>query len=216
MTKRIVIVLSVLAVLLLIGVACAQVTYEFHCTGQGNMVKEGDPVVYSGLIDSGDLASGEWTITIDDSGWQPVGNDSLRWDYIWRSHYVYEEWACHWIGTFDGSDLFLSHAGHGTMSGTCCMFFIILDWNCNGMLDPYECMDGPLGAEILIDDQGTEAYAGLCGPGIFEGLYFHDFDPGSPTYMLDSVDFEMRLELDCCGASTIQQSAWGNIKSLFR
>ena len=67
--------------LMFASVAYSQVHFEFHCTGSGNMVKD-SPVIYAGAIDGGDLAPGTWTITVDDLGWDPVGNDALRWDYL--------------------------------------------------------------------------------------------------------------------------------------
>jgi hypothetical protein len=203
----------VAAALMVVGVAYAQVHFEFHCTGSGNMVKTGDPVVYSGPIDGGDLAPGTWVITIFDTGWPPVGNDAVRWDYIWTTYYVYDPGAYIWTGTFDNNHLFLEKTGVGTMQGTCDMTYQIIDMNGNGVLDPEECMDGLSGAVIIIQD-GTGDYAQLCGQGTYEGFYFRDCEPVSPTYMLDNVDFNMQLDLEDCGMAT-GSSTWSAVKSLF-
>ena len=72
------VLIATAAVLLLAGVASAQVTYSFHCAGTGNMVKD-SPVVYSGNIDTGDLAPGTWQMVVDDTGWPAVGDDAARW-----------------------------------------------------------------------------------------------------------------------------------------
>jgi hypothetical protein len=203
----------VAAVLLLAGVAGAQVHYEFHCTGTGNMVKD-SPVVYTGPIDGGELAPGTWTMTIDDTDWPATGDDAVRWDYLWTNVYVYDPGLYIWTGLFDNNGLFLEKTGDGTMSGNCDMTFQIIDYNGNGTLEPDECFDGLSGAVIIIDD-GTGIYAHLCGDGTYEGFYFRDCDPVSPTYMLDNVDFNMQLDLNDCGMS-VDASTWGAVKGLFR
>jgi hypothetical protein len=205
--------IAMAASLLLVSLAGAQVHFEFHCTGQGNMVKD-SPVEYDGLIDGGDLAPGEWKITVPTPGWPPVGDDAVRWDYIWVNYYVYDPGLMLWTGFFDVNTLFLDKTGDGTMSGTCDMTFQIIDFNGNGVLDPDECMDGLSGAVIIIDD-GTGDYAHLCGDGTYEGFYFRDCFEGSPTYMVDDVDFNMQLDLQDCGMSA-DPSTWGAVKGLFR
>jgi hypothetical protein len=79
----------VAAALLFAGVAFAQVHYEFHCTGSGNMAQD-SPVVYGGQIDGGDLAPGTWTITVDDTGWPPTSTPVVRYNHIWAAYYVYD------------------------------------------------------------------------------------------------------------------------------
>lgn len=188
------------------------VHFEFHCTGSGNMVKI-SPVVYSGAIDGGDLAPGTWSMAIDDGAWPAVGNDAVRWDYIFANYYVYEPGPQLWTGTFDNNDLFLDKTGVGTMTGICDLTFQIIDMNGDGIVDPSECMDGLSGAVIIIQD-GTGDYVELCGQGTYEGFYFRDCDTGSPTYMLDNVDFNMQLDLDDCAMAT-GSSTWSAVKSLF-
>ena len=198
--------------LMFASVAYSQVHFEFHCTGSGNMVKD-SPVIYAGAIDGGDLAPGTWTITVDDLGWDPVGNDALRWDYIWVNYYVYDPGAFIWTGTFDNNHLFLEKTGVGSMQGVCDLTFQLIDMNGNGILDPEECMDGLSGAVIIIQD-GTGSYAELCGEGTYEGFYFRDCVVASPTYMLDNVDFNMQLDLEDCAMAT-GASTWSAVKSLF-
>lgn len=200
-------------VLMFVSVAYAQVHYEFHCTGSGNMVKTGGPVVYGGQIDGGDLAPGTWFMEIDDSAWPPVGGDALRWDYIWVNYYVYNPGAFIWTGTFDNNYLFLEKTGTGSMQGTCDLTFQIIDMNGNGTLEPEECMDGLSGAVIIIQD-GSGAYAHLCGQGTYEGFYFRDCIVANPTYMLDNVDINMQLDLEDCGMAN-SPSTWSAVKSLF-
>jgi hypothetical protein len=209
--KKVVILIAV--ALMFVSVAYAQVHFEFHCWGAGNMVRTGNPVIYSGQIDGGDLAPGTWQITVYDTGWPAVGNDALRWDYIWTNYYVYNPGACIWTGTFDDNDLDLEKTGTGTMHGTCDLTFQIIDMNCDGIVQPSECMDGLSGAVIIIHD-GSGAYAHLCGQGTYEGFYFRDCDTGSPTYMLDNVDFNMQLDLEDCGMAA-RVSTWSAVKSLF-
>lgn len=198
--------------LMFASVAYSQVHFEFHCTGSGNMVKD-SPVIYAGAIDGGDLAPGTWTITVDDLGWDPVGNDALRWDYIWVNYYVYDPGAFIWTGTFDNNHLFLEKTGIGSMQGVCDLTFQLIDMNGNAILDPEECMDGLSGAVIIIQD-GTGSYAELCGEGTYEGFYFRDCVVASPTYMLDNVDFNMQLDLEDCAMAT-GASTWSAVKSLF-
>lgn len=206
-------VLVMFAVALMVaGVAYAQVHFEFHCTGSGNMVKN-SPVVYAGDIDGGDLAPGTWTITVTDVAWPPVGDDAVRWDYIWANYYVYDPGPQIWTGTFDNNALFLDKTGVGSMTGICDLTFQIIDMNGNGIVEPSECMDGLSGAVIIIQD-GTGPYAQLCGQGTYEGFYFRDCDTGSGTYMLDNVDFNMQLDLDDCGMAN-SPSTWSAVKSLF-
>jgi hypothetical protein len=198
--------------LLVAGVAAAQVHYEFHCAGTGNMVQD-SPVVYAGNIDGGDLAPGVWSITVNDAGWPPTSTPAARWDHIWLTYYVYDPGLMIWTGFFDNNILYLEKTGQGSMSGTCDMTFQIIDMNGNGIMDPEECMDGLSGAVIIIED-GTGIYAHLCGDGTYEGFYFRDCGVGSPTYMLDNVDFNMQLDLEDCGMST-QPATWSAVKALF-
>jgi hypothetical protein len=207
------VLISVAAVLLLVGVAGAQYHYEFHCAGMGNMVQE-SPVVYTGNIDGGDLAPGIWQITVPDAGWPGTGDWAARWDHIWATYYTYDGGSQVWTGFFDGNHLYLEKTGAGSMQGTCDMTFQIIDLNGNQIMDPEECMDGLSGAVIIIED-GTGIYAQLCGDGTYEGFWFRDCDTGSPTYMLDMVDFNMFLDLEECGMGT-DASTWGAVKSLFR
>jgi hypothetical protein len=198
--------------LLVAGAAYAQVHFEFHCTGTGNMVKD-SPVVYDGDIDGGDLAPGTWTITVGDGAWPPVGNDAVRWDYIWLNYYTYDGGIFVWTGTFDNNDLYLEKTSVGSMTGVCDLTFQIIDMDMDGIVDPNECMDGLSGAVIIIQD-GTGPYAQLCGQGTYEGFYFRDCDTESPTYMLDQVDFNMQLDLQDCGMAN-SPSTWSAVKSLF-
>jgi hypothetical protein len=207
-------VLVMFAVALLVaGVAYAQVHFEFHCTGSGNMVKTGDPVVYSGPIDGGDLAPGTWLMEVDDSGWPPVGDDAVRWDYIWINYYTYDPANFIWTGTFENNYLYLEKTSVGSMTGISDLNFQIIDMDMDGIVDPGECMDGLSGAVIIIQD-GTGPYAQLCGQGTYEGFWFRDCDPVSPTYMFDNVDFNMQLDLDDCGMAN-SPSTWSAVKSLF-
>jgi hypothetical protein len=202
------------ATLLLVGVASAQpYHFDFHCTGSGNMAQD-SPIIYSGQIDGGDLAPGNWTVTVDDTGWPPTGTPVVRWDYIFATYYVYDPGLQIWTGLFDNNDLFLEKIGVGTMQGVCDMTFQILDLNGNQIVDPTECMDGLSGAVIIIED-GTGDYVHLCGDGTYEGIWFRDCDEVSPTYMLDNVDFNMQLDLEDCAMAT-DVATWGAVKSLFR
>jgi len=207
------VLIATAAVLLLAGVASAQVTYSFYCVGTGNMVKD-SPVVYSGNINTGDLAPGIWTITIDDAGWPAVGDDATRWAYIYTNYYVYDPVAFVWDGFFQQNLLYLEKTAIGTMNGDCDMSIQIVDFNMNGIIDGNECFDGLSGAVIIIED-GTGAYAQLCGNGTYNGSYFRDCDELSATYMLDNVDFNMQLDLVDCGMSA-EASTWSAVKSLFR
>lgn len=200
------------ATLLVAGVAAAQVHYEFHCAGSGNMVQDSPPA-YTGNIDGGDLAPGTWLMQVDDTGWPSIATPALRWDHIWVTYYVYDPGPQIWTGFFDGNYLFLEKTGQGTMQGVCDMTFQIIDLNGNGTLDPEECMDGLSGAVIIIED-GTGIYAHLCGDGTYEGFYFRDCDEVSPTYMLDNVDFNMQLDLEDCGMDT-KPATWSAVKALF-
>jgi hypothetical protein len=200
------------AALMFAGVAYAQVHFEFHCTGAGNMVKD-SPVVYAGQIDGGDLSPGIWEIDVPDGSWPAADNEAARWAYIFATYYVYDPEVQIWTGTFDDNFLYLEKTGTGSMQGTCDLTFQIIDFIPNGIVDPEECMDGLSGAVIIIQD-GTGEYVQLCGQGTYEGFYFRDCDTGSPTYMLDNVDFTMQLDLEDCGMAT-GASTWSAIKGLF-
>jgi hypothetical protein len=206
-------VLAMVAVALLVaGVAAAQVHYEFHCAGTGNMVAYSPPV-YSGNIDGGDLAPGTWLMTvIEDGSWPDLTDPAARWAYIWTTYYVYDPGLLIWTGVFDCT-LDLEKNGQGTMFGYCDLVFQVIDMNGNGVMDPEECMDGLSGAVIIIED-GTGIYAHLCGDGTYEGFYFRDCDEIGPTYMLDNVDFNMQLDLEDCGMDT-KPATWSAVKALF-
>jgi hypothetical protein len=207
------VLIATAAVLLLAGVASAQVTYSFHCAGTGNMVKD-SPVVYSGNIDTGDLAPGIWTMMIDDAGWPAVGDDAARWAYIFANYYTWDPIGGLWAGEFEQNILYLEKTNIGAMNGDALMTISIIDYNGNGIIDENECFDGLSGAVIIIED-GTGAYAQLCGNGTYNGSYFRDCDELSATYMLDNVDFNMQLDLLDCGMST-EASTWSAVKGLFR
>jgi hypothetical protein len=208
--KKVLVLVAV--ALMFVSVAYAQVHYDFHCAGSGNMVQD-SPVIYSGAIDGGDLAPGTWQMTVDDTGWPPTTTPGPRWDHLWTTYYIYDPGPMIWTGTFDNNHLFLEKTGTGTMQGTCDLTFQIIDMNGDGILQPTECMDGLSGAVIIIQD-GTGAYAQLCGQGTYEGFYFRDCESASPTYMLDNVDFNMQLDLEDCGMAT-GPSTWSAVKSLF-
>jgi hypothetical protein len=209
-------VATVAASLLLVGIAGAQVHYEFHCTGTGNMVLDSPPV-YGGNIDGGDLAPGTWSITIEDDGWPAPGgptDPNGRWDYLFLNHYVWDPGAHTWTATFSDGPLYLEKTGQGSMSGVADLTVQIIDVNPNGVIDPFECLDGLHGAVIIIQD-GTGIYVHLCGDGTYEGSYYRDCTVGSGTYMLDNVEFDMYLDLEDCAMGT-QASTWSCVKSLFK
>ena len=207
------VLIAAAAVMLLAGVASAQVTYSFHCAGTGNMVKD-SPVVYSGNIDTGDLAPGTWEMVIDDIGWPAVGDDATRWSYLFANYYTWDPIGGLWAGEFNQNLLTLVKTGIGVMYGDCDMDINIIDYNGNGILDGNECFDGLSGAVIIIQD-GTGAFAELCGNGTYNGTYFRDCNEASATYMLDNVDFNMQLDLQDCAMST-EASTWSAVKGLFR
>lgn len=199
------------AAMLVAGAASAFVTYDFHCAGGGNMAKVSPPV-YTGGIDAGDMAPGTWSMTVDDTGWPTIADPAARWAYIWTHYYAGHFDGTSWTGTFD-CDLYLEKTGYGTMTGVCDLTFQIIDYDGDGVMDNEECMDGLSGAVIIINE-GSGAYADLCGNGSYSGSYARVCDAGQ-TYMDDVVDFDMQLNLDECGMST-DQSTWGAVKALFR
>jgi hypothetical protein len=202
----------VAAMLLITGVAGAQVTYEFHCSGTGDMLHISPPI-YGGTIPSGDLAPGTWQMTVDDAGWAPPSNPTARWADIW-AYYIYDPGFQNWTATFDCA-LFLEKTGAGTMQGVNDLTFQIIDMNDNAILDPEECMDGVSGAVIIIED-GTGIYTHLCGDGTYSGYYFRDCDTLSSTYWNDyTFEIDMTLDLEDCGMAT-DVATWGAVKSLFK
>jgi hypothetical protein len=209
---------AVAATLLLVGVASAQVHFEFHCTGTGNMVQD-EPIIYGGQIDGGDLAPGAWQMDYPTSvsgSWPAPGgptDPNGRWAHIFTNYYVYDPGPRVWTGFFDNFWLYLEKTGQGSMQGTCDMTYQIIDMDGDGVLDPNECMDGLSGAVIIIQD-GTGIYVNLCGDGTYEGFYFRDCVLGNPTYMLDQVDFNMQLDLEDCAMAN-EASTWGAVKALF-
>lgn len=204
--------LIVLAALvsLSVGAAYAQ-HFEFHCSGTGNMIAFDDPV-YSGTIDSGDLAPGHWWMEVNDDGWPSASNPQLRWAYVWDNYYVYDPGAQVWTGIFD-CILDLEHTGYGTMHGVCDLTFQHIDLDGDMNLDPEECANGLSGAVIIINE-GTGSYADLCGDGNYQGAFFRVCDQGQ-DWMNDYVDFDMYLDLEECGLAT-EQSTWASVKALFR
>lgn len=202
------------AILLVAGIAgAAEYHFEFQCTGQGNMVQDSPPV-YTGSINTGDLAPGTWLIEIDDTGWPGTADQAARWDHIWLTYYVYNPVAFVWIGTFDDNYLYIEKTGEGSMQGIASMEFQIIDFDMDGVMDPNECIDGLSGAVIIIED-GTGIYATLCGDGTYQGGYDRDCYVANPTYMLDDVWFTMYLDLTECGMDT-EASTWSAVKGLFR
>jgi hypothetical protein len=205
------------ALALVAGVALGQVHYEFHCLGTGNMHQDSPPV-YLGEIDTGDLSPGDWTITIDDTGWPSTSDPVARWAYLQTTYYDYDPINDIFTASFTNCDLWLSRDDNppntgGTMSGTCDMTFQIIDMNGNGQIDPTECMNGLSGAVIIIED-GTGVYSHLCGDGTYEGFWFRDCNETSPDFGLDNVDFNMQLDLEDCGMAS-DAVTWGAVKSLF-
>jgi hypothetical protein len=211
--KRCLVVVAAVVAVFVAGVVLGQVHLEFECSGVGNMAAV-SPVVYSGSIDSGDLAPGYWQVTIDDTGWPSITDPEARWAYLLANYYTFDGMV--WTGYFESNHLYLEKydPDGGSMQGTCDMTFQIIDYNFNGEIDPDECMDGLSGAVIIIED-GTGVYALLCGDGTYSGSYDRDCVVGSPTYMQDDVQFGMQLDLEECGMDT-ETSTWSSVKSLFR
>ena len=201
------------AAMLVCGAAYAFQEYDFICDGTGNMVMD-SPVVYSGVITSGDLAPGTWEITFDDTGWPPVGDPAARWAYLWSYYYSYNPFIFVWKGDFYGGYLILDHTGVGTMVGYADMTFQIPDLNHNGILEFSECLNGVSGVVFMVDE-GTGLYSTLCGQGNYEGDYIRECDPEAPDYMLDDLHLVMHLDMEECGMST-DASTWGAVKALFK
>lgn len=204
-----------MAVMMVAAVAVAYDQYNLHCDGDGNMVKASPPV-YTGPIASGsDFYPGTWTMVVDDTGWPGIADPAARWAYIWTNYYEYDDFGYIWTGTFN-CDLSLVHDGVGSLIGVNDLTFQLLDGDFDGILDPEECMDGMSGAVIIINE-GSGAYATLCGNGSYSGYYFRtcDVGPGDPSYMYDDVHFDMELWLDECGMGT-DETTWGAVKALFR
>lgn len=203
------------AVMMVAAVAAAFDEYNLHCDGDGNMVKAAPPV-YTGPIAVGsDFYPGTWTMTVDDTGWPGIGDSGARWAYIWNNYYDYDAFSCVWTGTFN-CDLLLVHDGVGSLVGVNDLTFQLLDGDCDGILDPDECMDGMSGAVIIINE-GSGEYATLCGNGSYSGYYFRTCNVavGDPNFMYDDVHFDMVLWLDQCGMGT-DETTWGAVKALFR
>lgn len=202
-----------MAVMMVAAVAVAYDQYNLHCDGAGNMVKASPPV-YTGPIDgSSDFYPGTWTMTVKDAGWPGISDPAARWAHIWNNYYEFDGFV--WTGTFD-CDLDIIHTGVGSLTGVNDLTFQIVDWDGDGILDPDECQDGLAGAVIIINE-GSGAYATLCGDGSYSGAYFRVCDVAveDPTYGNDTVDFDMQLRLDECGMGT-DETTWGAVKALFR
>lgn len=193
---------------------------EFDFEGFGNAVMN-SPVVYSGDILFGDplVVGSTWTVTIDDSAWPPVTDPQARWDYVFNTYFVYQGSPVNsWTAVFDETNLpakpawRIVHPTNGLMGGTLIVVITYSDWNCDGVLDLDERMQGVYSGNLVVMKYGTGAFAGYCGEGTFNGGIMNP-DPGN--WADDYIEGHGLLQLLDCRIG-VETASWGDMKGMYR
>jgi hypothetical protein len=192
---------------------------EFDFEGFGNLVLMSPPV-YSGDITAGDsrLVGGTWWVQIDDTGWPPVSDPAVRWDYIFTNFFVYNSTYHFWTAVFDQNTLpakptwEIDHPTNGTMSGTLIVSSVMTDNDMDGILDVDERMFGTFEGDLMVMKYGTGNFAKYCGQGSYNGAFWND-DPGN--WADDYVTGHCLLDLINCEIATVPKS-WSAIKTIYR
>jgi hypothetical protein len=191
----------------------------FDFSGSGNMELMSPPV-FSGTIDSGDplVVGGTWWSRIDDTGWPSTADPAARWNYILTHFLTYDPNSHSWTGVFNEVTCATRPVWHidalpnGTMDGTLAIVVTFTDDNFNGVLDTDERITGVYSGTLIVMKYGTGMFAGYCGLGAYNGLFWND-DPGN--WADDNVQGSCKLDLKNC-AIGVKQMTWGGIKNAYR
>lgn len=209
-------VLAIVAVAAVVMASPAFGWVSFNGVGTGDFMAS--PIIFEGPMEPpGDIETGLWRITIPDVGWptDPVARDA----YIWTTYYADNYKAGtpgYWTGTFDAplNPLYIQDDAPapdgGTMSGACEVVITFSDDNNDGELNGDEGCSGSLSGLVIIINDGTGAYDGLCG----DGNYFGSFSKECPG-TLEHWNFGMYLWLDDC-STPVESMTWGAVKALYQ
>lgn len=207
----------VIALVAFATVANGQMTRVFWGSGGGDFSVS--PAVFSGSIDGGDIAAGDWTVTVPDAGWptDPVAREAYVWTTFYADNYDGTANPPVWIGYFDTdhglpemNGLFIDDYGNGTMTGVCTIEIQVQDTNSNGVLDADEGTNGSLSGAIIIIRDGTGIYDGQCGYGYYFGSYF-----SSAFWAPQTWNWGMDITLEDC-STPVDNMSWGSIKALYQ
>ncbi len=207
------------ALVLLIAMPAAAVSYMYGTQGMGSMMKS--PVVYSGTFLFG--VTGTWEVNIDDSLWPAEADSTARFDYIWDNffadNYDGTVGAQAWYGYFDGvtqsvspSFMFDLVSPVGTVTGNASVVIMMRDWYADGILSQDEKHgSNQMTVTYILDPNAcTGAFADFCGNGSMSGGNFNFINPPGD----DSVNLMGQFSAVFCG-SPVDQSSWGVIKALY-
>ncbi len=192
---------------------------EFDFEGFGNLVMTSPPV-YSGDVISGDsrVVGATWFVQIDDTGWPPVSDPAVRWEYIFNTFFEYNSTYFFWTAVFDQNTLpdkptwEINHPVNGMMHGTLVVSSTFSDDDRDGILDIEERMFGTFEGNLMVMKYGTGEFAKYCGDGAYNGAAFND-DPAN--WVDDYVTGHCLLDLINCEIGT-EEKSWSYIKKIYR
>ncbi|UCG53107.1 MAG: hypothetical protein JSW58_06025 [Candidatus Latescibacterota bacterium] len=214
--------LVLLGVMLVAVPALGQVPghIEYTFSGAGNLMVS--PVVYTGSVDSGEplLVGGDWTISIDDTGWPADTDQNVRWSYIDATYFApnFNPFVFSWTGIFNAVTTATvpqwetGRTDTGYLVGTAEVQLTIQDFDFDMVIDPDERGLMLLSGTIIVVKTGTGIWSGYCGLGSYSGTMQN---PDPWNYADDLVDGSAALDIEDCSIPT-EEITWGHIKATYK
>jgi len=209
-------VLAIVAVAAVVLTSPAFGFISYNGVGTGDFLAS--PIVFEGnMAPPGDIETGLWRITIPDVGWptEPVAREQYIWNTYYAGNYT-PGTPGYWTGRFDVplNPLYIQDDAPapdgGTMSGVCELEITFSDNGEVGVLDGDDGCSGSLSGLVIIINDGTGAYDGLCGDGNYFGSFAKDCPNSSETW-----NFGMYLWLYDC-STPVESTTWGAVKALYQ
>jgi len=217
MRKLAIAAVAVVLALALAAPASAQMKFMVG-SGTGSLLVS--PVVYSGTFQPGSQLTGDWVITIDDTGWPTT--EPERFNYIWNTFFVPNYTTIpagseKWTGKFNAQTLptapqfWFEETGGGayTLGGNITLNILVRDFEVDEYLSGYE-KDHDHNFNSTLNpscDNSTGLYDNTYGTGSLSG--------GDQNFTTaDAIEFVGQVMLSPC-ESPVESTTWGSIKALY-
>lgn len=181
-----------------------------------------DPPGFEGMIVSGSLAGGYFTLYIDDTGWpvdDPMTPQNERWEYIVANffEYIADPGSEHWDGTIppvgqQAPAVVWHFFNNGDNLGGVVrsLKITITDSNHNGIMDPSELQIQAVAGNLQCHvEQSTGRFEGLCGMGPMNGSIYDS----TPVDIFE-IPFGSLILWNTCSVPN-ENPSWGFIKAIY-